>query len=181
MNIPLKIYFDVAAAILAGLLILVWAIRRRRQDRLAIYRVEPGTVDAADGNPRSGKTANILNAPAFGDVSPDYPRAASMERKPSHSGAEAPGAQAAVDARDYKGFKICLSEKRPGLWIAAVSRQGGRNQGARKRKGAVKDSELWVTPEFYQLSTALATARAAIDRGAVNKLAAEVPIKSLQE
>jgi hypothetical protein len=107
------------------------------------------------------------------------------DRKPSRSDAEMLAAHAAAGARDYKGFKICLNEKRPGLWIAAVSRPGisnqGRNQGARKKEDPAADSELWITPEFYQLSAALADARAAIDRRTVSKQAAKVPIKSLQE
>jgi hypothetical protein len=164
LNLPLKIYFDIAAALLAGLLILVWSIRRRRQERLAIYRVEPGTAGAANGNPRPAQAAESLDAPAFAGAPPDYPRLTPVDHKPSGSDAQALVAHPAAGARDYKGFKICLNEKRPGLWIAAVKRPG-----TRKKKGPVKDSELWITPEFYQLSAALADARAAIDRGAVGK------------
>jgi hypothetical protein len=183
LNFPLQIYFDVAAALLAGLLILVWSIRRRRRDRLAIYRIEPDATDLADGIPRSEKP--LGGAPGSRDDPLDYPRPVPADRKPSRSDAEALAAHVA-SARDYKGFKICLNEKRPGLWIAAVSRsaakiRGTKSQDAKMKKNPAADSQLWITPEFYQLSAALADARAAIDRGAVNRQAAKVPIKSLQE
>ncbi len=164
MNLPPKIYLDVAAALLAALTLLIWSIRRRRRDRLAIYRVEPGNAGAADANPRPGRDAAIPDAPAFGHGTPDYPRLTPADHKLSRFDAEALAAQPAAGARDYKGFKICLNEKRPGLWIAAVKRPGPR-----KKKGPVKDSELWITPEYYQLSAALTDAMTAIDRGAVSK------------
>jgi hypothetical protein len=59
----------------------------------------------------------------------------------------------------YKGFKIQLREKQPGLWVALIADSTPRN-----RKRQAEDRRASVTREYYQLPAALAEAKVLIDR-----------------
>jgi hypothetical protein len=65
-----------------------------------------------------------------------------------------------ADEHQYGGFRICLGENYPGVWIAVVLRQSGGDITFQGRT-----SDRWTTKDFYRPGDALAEAKNFIDRG----------------
>lgn len=59
----------------------------------------------------------------------------------------------------YRGFRIRLREKQPGLWVALIA-----DGAPRARKKGADDRKILATSEFYQFPAALAEAKTMIDR-----------------
>ena len=62
---------------------------------------------------------------------------------------------------EYKGYKICLGETKPGIWIAVTLRLDGSPITYLGRS-----TERWVGMAFNAKEYALADAKAVIDSGA---------------
>lgn len=163
MTFPPETYLGLGAAILTALAALAWVTRRKRPPALPADRIEPLAAtqedvlleieqDAAEPFGREDVAA-MSEEPA----EPDYPPITDAIPARPDLGRLASGAAIACE---YKGFKIGLAEKQPGLWIGIVMRQDGK-----KKKRA--SQEPWTTREFYQMPAALAEAKALVDRGAL--------------
>ena len=137
-------------------LIIGWTMVRARRLRLmAAERIEPGMQPDPEGlesaRPAAGEEAT--EAPLFPMEMEPQPAAPPVVTETGEGKPSAGPVSAAIAERDYKGFRISVREKLPGLWIAAVS-------GPRGRKRPVADIS---TREFYQMPAALAEAKAIID------------------
>ena len=143
---------------LAGLFIALsigWSmVRARRQRLMTAGRVEPG----APPNPEKPDPADLqgdedAQAPVFPVEMEPLPAAPLVAIETGDTKPATGPLSAAIAERDYKGFRISVREKQPGLWIAAVT-------GLHGRKRAATDIS---TREFYQMPAALAEAKAIID------------------
>ena len=163
MTFPPETYFGFGAAILTAVAGLAWASRRKR---LPADWIEPAVAQPEDFLLEIGD--DTLEPPGRGDLAllggtfegpaePEYPPVALADAIEPDLGRLASGAAIACD---YKGFKIGLAEKQPGLWIGIVMRQDGKKK-TRQRP------EPWTTGEFYQMPAALAEAKALVDRRAL--------------
>jgi len=148
MDIPQSLYYIAASALLV-LIAAVWLLAWWRQ---------------ADDTSRREPAMDTE-----GEISPPFeesgvPVAASatpvMAAAPAETPAPvlAPVASRAVE-QGYRGFKIRLREKQPGLWVALIADGAIRN-----RKSGAEERKFLVTPEYYQFPAALAEARTMIDR-----------------
>jgi hypothetical protein len=154
-------YFGLGAAILTCMGALAWARRRKRPRPIVLAdRIEPIGAVAADDplamDPPDREDGTAMSGTFQQPREPEYPPAALADWTPSRPDADYLAAVAV--ACEYKGFKIGLAEKQPGLWIGIVTADGKK----KKRLG----QEPWTTREFYQRPAALAEAKALVDRGA---------------
>ena len=131
------------AAIVMGLIYL------RFRHRNAAPRIEPGqrTIAAVQNPVAKPELPTVAAAP-----DPAPAPALTIESEPSDRVSDH-GLE-----RGYRGFKISLREKQPGLWIASIS------DTARTRKKSAEGRKLSTTHEYYQLPAALAEAKIMIDR-----------------
>ena len=168
MTFPPEIYFGLGAAVLTALAVLAWMTRRKRPPTLPADRVEPLAATQEDvrlevehdapepfGREEVAAMGGMFEEP----TEPDYPPVTLADAIPAGPDLGRLASGAAI-ACEYKGFKIGLAEKQPGLWIGIVMRQDGK----RKKRAA---QEPWTTREFYQMPAALAEAKALVDRGAL--------------
>ena len=132
----------------------VWLVLRLR-NRGGPLRIEPGMGTQPQDEGQVSNTV-ILTGPGE-DASPmaDDPTGAKTELLPeiANQVPERPIEQG------YKGFKIQLREKQPGLWVAFIADSTSRN-----RKKQAEDRRASVTHEYYQFPAALAEAKVLIDR-----------------
>jgi hypothetical protein len=148
MEIPQSFYYIAASALLvltaAGWLLAWW----RQGDDAS--RLEPIMDATAEISPPFEENSVSVAAPA-----PPAMAAAAAE---AQAMAAAPTANRAIE-QGYRGFKIRLKEKQPGLWVALIA-----DSASRSRKSGAEDRKFLVTPEYYQFPAALAEARTMIDR-----------------
>lgn len=141
-------------AILVGVVLLavgvIW-IALRMRGRAGALRIEPGIAPTESPVPGAEMPARkdlpadpeAVLAPVLEDSVGTVVEMAAVSEIP-----ERPLEQG------YKGFKIQLREKQPGLWVASIA-------DARNRKKAADAS---LTHEYYQMPAALAEAKVIIDR-----------------
>jgi hypothetical protein len=143
-------------AVLVGVVLfavgVIWIVARVR-GRAGSLRIEPGI--AQDQSPVTRVEVPVKKNPPVG------PEAAPALGLQDSAGtvvempAEAVGKNPERPLEQgYKGFKIQLREKQPGLWVASIA-------DARNRKKAADAS---LTHEYYQMPAALAEAKVIIDR-----------------
>ena len=143
-NYVILLVIAAVAAIVMGLVFL------RFRQRNAAPRIEPGQGVAVIAPNLAVKAASPAAAAAPG--SPPMPApTVTIEPQPSDT-VSSHGLE-----RGYRGFKISLREKQPGLWVASIS------DTARSRKKA-EGRKLPTTHEYYQMPAALAEAKIMIDR-----------------
>src|SRR5690348_14011546 len=126
-NYVILLAIAAVAAIVMGLVFL------RYRHRNAAPRIEPGQgVVAAAQNP-AAKSQLPIAAAAAPDLSPMPAPIVTIEPQPSDTvsnhGLE----------RGYRGFKISLREKQPGLWVASIS------DTTRSRKKSIEGRKLPTT------------------------------------
>ena len=165
MTFPPETYFGLGAAILTALAALAWASRRKRAPA---DRIEPAAAQPEDFlleigddalEPPEREDPAMMDGRLEAPADPDYPPVALADAAAAEPDLGRLVSGAAI-ACDYKGFKIGLAEKQPGLWIGIVMRQDG------KKKTRLRP-EPWTTGEFYQMPAALAEAKALVDRRAL--------------
>ena len=153
MDVPQSFYAILVGAVLV-VMAATWAVVRLRK-RGDDSRIEPSTEIRASGDDASPK-AEALTAPAA--ILPPVPDGLTgvMPESPS---AEASGSPERAIEQGYKGFKIRLSEKQPGLWVASIA-----DGEPRARKKPAEERKASLTHEYYQFPAALAEAKLLIDR-----------------
>ncbi|HXS07296.1 MAG TPA: hypothetical protein VN723_10935 [Rhizomicrobium sp.] len=143
-NYVILLAIAAVAAIVMGLVFL------RYRHRNAAPRIEPGQGTVAAQNP--AVKSQLPTAAAAPDLTPMPAPIVTIEPQPSDTvsnhGLE----------RGYRGFKISLREKQPGLWVASIS------DTTRSRKKSLEGRKLPTTHEYYQMPAALAEAKIMIDR-----------------
>lgn len=127
---------------------VVWLIARAR-NRNGVSRIEPG-MGARDESPVTRTETPVRPAVAPVPAS-NISTAIRTETPPEAGGKDSSGAI----EQGYKGYRIRLHEKEPGLWIASIA-------DARARKKQAEDRSS--TGEYYQMPAALAEAKVMIDR-----------------
>jgi hypothetical protein len=168
LTFPPETYFGLGAAVLTVCGVLLWALRGKKPPAPPEDRSEPAAamqdatmqddVPIAQGEP-VWFDPEVAPAPSgrFQEPrEPDYPPVALADWTASRPDADRLASATAI-ACEYKGFKIALAERQPGLWIGIVTADG-------KKK---KRPEPWTTREFYQRPAALAEAKALVDRAAL--------------
>ena len=148
-----QILYLAATAGLMVVLTIGWRMARAQRLRLmATERVEPGTTPDLE-KVESAYTEDAEAAVFRAELEPPLEASpvTTGNGEPKHTAAPS----AAITERDYKGFRISVREKQPGLWIAAVT-------GPRGRKRPDRTADI-STREFYQMPAALAEAKAIID------------------
>lgn len=155
MVIPPEIYFGLTTAVLAVVFAIVWLAWRSKRSKGAGEQIEPFIAEAK-----------------YDDLEPDSADTSEQHDQLQEAGhhsirrADLNGSDSKIEAQfgfysseqEYKGFKIYLSEKQPGIWIAIVKRPSDR-----KKTGRVKNAETWTSREFYQMQAALTEAKAVVD------------------
>lgn len=150
MDISQYLYIVILIAGLATMT-AAWIIARRRHPGA---RIEPAMGPAENFEEDVSGTEM---GQSFDDVpSPDPDTSAPARKTLSLTTDKGPDR---MFERDYKGFKIRVREKRPGIWVASVTDQvpGNRKKPAEARKIAITD-------EYYQEPAAIAEAEVMIDR-----------------
>jgi hypothetical protein len=144
-NYVILLVIAAVAAIVMGLVFL--RFRRRNVSP----RIEPGQ-DVATAAQTLPAKPELPAAAMVPDAPPMPAPIVTIEPQPSDTvsnhGLE----------RGYRGFKISLREKQPGLWVASIS------DTARSRKKPAEGRKLPTTHEYYQMPAALAEAKIMIDR-----------------
>jgi hypothetical protein len=142
-------------AVLVGVVLfavgVVWIVARVR-GRVGTLRIEPIAQNESPV-PRTEVTAkkDFPGGPEAVPVSVLEDAAGTIVEMPAESVSMIPERPL---EQGYKGFKIQLCEKQPGLWVASIA-------DARNRKKAADAS---LTHEYYQMPAALAEAKGIIDR-----------------
>ena len=158
MNILPEISFGVGAALLIAAVAIPRSIIRKRRSREALGPIVPGGADENTNETRISDPGELEEAYPISSPA-EFLEPTSVESATGF--ASSPGSAA---EQEYRGFKICLNERKPGLWIAIIMRPDGR-----KKKLQQKTVETWITQEFYQVPAALADAKAFIDKWAYRK------------
>ena len=153
MDISQSLYAIIAGVILV-LAVAIWGAVRLR-NRGASARIEPGMGTKSAGEDLVSRTLG----PSIADAVPPPALDVVTETKPETPPEPVSKPPDGAIEQGYKGFKIHLREKQPGLWVASIadSTPRTRKRSAEERKGS-------VTHEYYQLPAALAEAKIMIDR-----------------
>jgi len=152
LDVPQYLYAILVGVVLVAVL-AAWIVVRVR-NRVGSLRIEPGMGTASSGtldetpiarpqapaSPTMRPVADIVTAPQ-----PDMP-STPLEKLPN-----------GVIEQGYKGFRISLREKQPGLWVASIF------DSARNRRRSAEDRKMPVTREHYHMPGALAEAKGMID------------------
>lgn len=130
---------------------VIWIVARARA-RAGILRIEPGIAQNENPVPRTEMPPKRDLAAGPEAAAPALEgTAGAIVEMPAESVSKTPERPL---EQGYKGFKIQLREKQPGLWVASIA-------DARNRKKAADAS---LTHEYYQMPAALAEAKVLIDR-----------------
>ena len=158
MNILPEASFGIGAALLIAAVAIPRSIIRKRRSQEGLGPVVPVGAD------ENANETGISDRPELEEAYPVSSPAEILEPTPVESATGSAPSPSSTAEQEYKGFRIRLNEKKPGLWIAIVMRPDGR-----KKKPQQKTAETWITQEFYQVPAALADAKAFIDKWAYPK------------
>jgi hypothetical protein len=143
------------AAVIGAILVVaaaVWLVLRLRS-RGGLLRIEPGMGTQPQDEGQASNTV-MSNGPDE-DASPmGDDLTGAVTAPPSEIANKVP--ERPIE-QGYKGFKIQLREKQPGLWVASIADSTSRNRKRQSDRGS-------ITHEYYQMPAALAEAKVLIDR-----------------
>ena len=128
----------------------VWMLARNSDGSM---RIEPGEGGEPVRNHSASRASVSVPSPS---VTPPAALAETKTETLSESTTNPPDRGL---EQGYKGYKIQLQEKQPGLWIASIA-----DISPRSRKRQAEDRKPSITHEYYQLPAALAEAKVMIDR-----------------
>ena len=130
---------------------VVWLVARAR-NRIGVSRIEPGMGSGI----RNETPVAPAATPGKSVVPPvPAPNISTDNNRPEMPPETASKVPEGTLEQGYKGYRIRLREKEPGLWIASIA-------DARARKKQAEDRSS--TGEYYQMPAALAEAKVMIDR-----------------
>ncbi len=158
MNILPEISFGTGAALLIAAVAISRSTIRKKRGQEDLGPIVPVSADENSddtGNSHENELEKVYSTSSLTEAQEPTPAESATGFAPSTS---------STVEQEYRGFKIRLNEKKPGLWIAIIMCPDGG-----KKKPQRKTAETWVTQEFYQVPAALADAKALIDERAYHK------------